>query len=77
MTSGYRLKIVGSSRLVGVFYDVWAYSGVFLAMRLTMTEKVPGVAALWGQLCFVANSLWQPIWTGCLAPYTNLGPTVI
>jgi hypothetical protein len=46
MTSGSRLETVGSSRSLGVFHDVRAYSGVFPVMRWTMIEKVAGVAAL-------------------------------
>jgi hypothetical protein len=77
MTSESRLEIVGSSRSVRVFHGVWACSGVFLAMRWTIIEKVPGVAALWGRLCFAAKSLWRPVWTCCLAPYFDLGPALI
>jgi hypothetical protein len=61
MTSGFRLEIVGSSRLVGVFYGVWACHGVFLAMRWMIIEKFPVVVALWGRLCFAAKSLWWPV----------------
>jgi hypothetical protein len=28
-------------------------------------------------LHFAAKSLWRPVWTGCLAPYSDLGPIVI
>jgi hypothetical protein len=77
MTSGSRLDIVGLSRSVGVFHGVRACSGVLLAMRWMMIEKVPRVTALWGWLFFAAKSLWRPVWRGCLAPYSDLGPTVI
>jgi hypothetical protein len=77
MTSGSRLEIVSSSRLVGVFHGVRASSGVFVAMRWMMIEKVLGVTALWDQVCFGAKSLWQLVWTGYLVPYSDLGPTVI
>jgi hypothetical protein len=49
MTSGSICEIVDSSRSVGRFHSVWAYSVVFLAMSWMMLEKVPGVAALWAQ----------------------------
>jgi hypothetical protein len=42
-----------------------------------MIKKVPGVTALSGRLCFASMSLWWPVWMGCLAPYSDLGPTVI
>jgi hypothetical protein len=74
MTSGSRLEIVGLLRSVRVFHGVQACSGVFLAMRWTMIEKVPRVAALWGRLYFAAKSLWWPVWTGCLAPTLTWGP---
>jgi hypothetical protein len=77
MTSGSRLEIVGSSRSVEVFHGVWTYSVVFPVMRWTMIENVPGVAALWGRLCFADKSLWHPVWMGCLALYSDLGPVVI
>jgi hypothetical protein len=77
MTSGSRLEIVDSSRSIGVFHGVRACSGVFLAMRWMIIEKVPRVAALSGRLCFAAKSLWWPVWTCCLAPYFDLGPTLI
>jgi hypothetical protein len=47
--------MVGSPRSVGVFHGVWAYSGVFLAMRWTMLEKVLGVDDLWDRLCFAQS----------------------
>jgi hypothetical protein len=55
MTNGSICEIVGSSRLVGGFHGVWAYSGVFLVMRWTMLEKVPGVAALWARPSLVVK----------------------
>jgi hypothetical protein len=77
MTSGFRLEIDGSSRLVGGFHNVWACSRVFLVMRWMILEKVLGVAALWDQLCFAAKFLWWPIWMGYLVPYFDQGPVVI
>jgi hypothetical protein len=77
MTSGARLEMVGSPRSVGGFHDVQACSEVLLVMRWTMLKKVPGVTALWDWLCFAAKFLWWPIWTGCLVPYSNLGPVVV
>jgi hypothetical protein len=77
MISGYRLEIVGSSRSVGVFHGVQACSGDFLVMRWMMIERVPGVATLWGQLCFTAKCLWRSVWTCYLAPYSDLGAAPI
>jgi hypothetical protein len=48
MISGSRFEIVCSSRSVGDFHGVRAYSRVFLPMRWMMIEKVLRVAALWG-----------------------------
>jgi hypothetical protein len=62
MTSGSKLEVVGSLRSAGGFHGVRANFGV---------------AALWDRLCFAAKFLWWPIWTSCLVPYSNLGPTAI
>jgi hypothetical protein len=48
-----------------------------MAMRWMMIEKVPRVAAFWGQFCFAAKSLFRPVWTGCLTAFSDLGPIVI
>jgi hypothetical protein len=77
MTSRSRLKMVGSSRSVGGFHGVRACSGVFLAMRWTMLEKVLGVTALSDRLCFTAMFLLWPIWMGCLVLNSDLGPAVV
>jgi hypothetical protein len=42
-----------------------------------MIEKVPGVTALWGRLCFTTKSLWRLVWMACIGPYSDLGPAVI
>jgi hypothetical protein len=77
MTGGSRLETISSSRSVGVFHVVWACPRVFPVMRWMMIEKVPRVTALWGRLCFAAKSLWWSVRTGCPAPYSDLGPTII
>jgi hypothetical protein len=46
---GLDFEKVSSSRSVGVYLGVRAYSGVFLVMRWMMIKKVPGVTALWAQ----------------------------
>jgi hypothetical protein len=71
MTTGSRYEIVGSSKSVGSFHSVHACSGVFLVMWWSMLEKVPGVTILWGWPCFIAKSLWWPIWMGCLTPHNG------
>jgi hypothetical protein len=35
------------------------------------------VTALWGRPCLVTKPLWGPLWTGRLALYSDMGPTVI
>jgi hypothetical protein len=55
MISGSICEIVGTSRLVGGFHGVRACFSVFLAMRWTMLEKVPRVAALWARSSLVAK----------------------
>jgi hypothetical protein len=55
MISGSICEIVGTSRLVGGFHGVRACFRVFLAMRWTMLEKVPRVAALWARSSLVAK----------------------
>jgi hypothetical protein len=74
MTNGSSLETVGWSSSVGGFHGVQAYFGFFTVMRWTTLEKVPEVAALWGQLCFTAMSPWRPVRIGWLAPYSYLGP---
>jgi hypothetical protein len=54
-------KLIISPRSVGGFHGVRAYSGVLLAMRWTILEKVPGVTALWDWLSFTAKFLWWPM----------------
>jgi hypothetical protein len=53
--------MVGLLRSVGGFHSVWACSGVFLVMRLTMLKKVLVVTALWDRLSFAAKFLWWPM----------------
>jgi hypothetical protein len=77
MIIGPKLEIVDSSSSVGGFHGVRACSGVFSAMRWMMIERIHGVAALWGWLCFTVKSLWWLVWMGCLTPYSDLGPIVI
>jgi hypothetical protein len=47
MTSGSRLEMVGSPRMVRGFDGVQTCSGEFLAMRWMMLDKFPCVTALW------------------------------
>jgi hypothetical protein len=42
MANGSKLEMVDSPRSVGGFHGVRASSGVFLAMRWMMLQKVPG-----------------------------------
>jgi hypothetical protein len=42
----------------GWFHGLPFGSRVLLAMRWMILENDPGVAALWAQLCLVAESLW-------------------
>jgi hypothetical protein len=58
MISGSSLEIVDWLRSVGGFHGVQACSGVLMVMRWLVLEKVPEIAALWGQLCFTAKSPW-------------------
>jgi hypothetical protein len=58
MTNGSRFEMVSLSGSVGGFHGVQACSRVFLVMRWTMLKKVPMVAALWVQPCFIAKFLW-------------------
>jgi hypothetical protein len=64
MTSGPRLEMVGSPRLVRSFHGVRACSGVFMVMRWTVLEKVSEIDALWGWLCFPAKSPWRSVRMG-------------
>jgi hypothetical protein len=42
MTSGSKLEIVGLSRSVGGFHGVWAYSGVFQTLSLSLLPEALG-----------------------------------
>jgi hypothetical protein len=61
MTSGSRLEMVDSPRSVGRFHSVWAYSGVFQALSLSLSLCVCSSGLPGSEV----NDAQVGFWTGC------------